>query len=72
MSLESRDPGRDVPAPARRAARCAVTLLAAGVLLPVAGCSTSDESSPHGAYDVPGAGRAHLRHGGTVRWAVDA
>ncbi|MFC7219988.1 ABC transporter family substrate-binding protein [Streptomyces polyrhachis] len=55
-----------------RAARYSAALLAAGLLLPVTGCSDGAGAPLRAAGDVSPAERLHLRSGGTVRWAVDA
>ncbi|WP_461015403.1 ABC transporter family substrate-binding protein [Streptomyces daliensis] len=57
-------------------ARRYVAVLAAGALLPLAGCSSTTEDSAGGATgaarDVPTASRAQVAEGGTLRWAVDS
>ncbi|MFR9674356.1 ABC transporter family substrate-binding protein [Streptomyces sp. TR06-5] len=57
------------------ARRCAVVLAAGGLLLPLAACSSGDDS-PEGtsgaARDLRVAPREEVSRGGTVRWAVDA
>ncbi|MET9295228.1 ABC transporter substrate-binding protein [Streptomyces sp. NPDC003077] len=62
--------------PARRKRRCAA-LLAAGVLLPLpvlAGCGSGDDAEAAGpvSQDIAAAPRGQVRHGGILRWAVDA
>ncbi|MEV6106520.1 ABC transporter family substrate-binding protein [Streptomyces sp. NPDC051940] len=52
--------------------RLPAAVLAAGLLLPLAGCSADDASSTRAAQDVAVASRQELRSGGTVRWAVDS
>ncbi|WP_345747590.1 ABC transporter family substrate-binding protein [Streptomyces sp. ODS28] len=52
-------------------------VLAAGVMLPLAGCSSApddDEPASAGkaAQDAPEAARDRVAYGGTVRWAVDS
>ncbi|MCT2591944.1 ABC transporter family substrate-binding protein [Streptomyces sp. N2-109] len=50
-------------------------VLATGLLLPLAGCTSDDGGGARGAsgaaLDVPAAARARVADGGTLRWAVD-
>ncbi len=54
------------------ARRCAV-LVATGLLLPLAACSSGDDGGGSTAEgDIAVAARSHVAEGGTLHWAVDA
>jgi peptide/nickel transport system substrate-binding protein len=54
------------------ARRCALAV-ASGLLLPLAACSSGDDSGGSaGEGDIAAAERSHVVEGGTLRWAVDA
>ncbi len=60
------------------ATRRSLALLLAGALIPLAGCTSSDDgpSSEGGgsgaSRDVPHLDREHVASGGTMRWAIDS
>lgn len=53
------------------ARRCAV-LVAAGLLLPLAACSSGDDGGSTAEGDIAVAARSQVVEGGTLHWAVDA